>query len=239
MNTPPYYGIQLLDDLHNHFPAILYNPRQFLTVADVLEYIQTQTRNHFDRFSNAQRNYSSQQPQSQPQQTQPQQRPRQTSSDIPRIPVRFRTTTATATTQPQGRFNPLLRVLRPLSSSEGEIGGGMTADIIASLFNLGSVLGADEMDITSIPMEPVPVIPTAEQIQSATSLSSATVANELVACSICQDNFAVGQEIRRIHHCNHEFHRGCIDTWFQTNVACPMCRWDIRGHQDHNSSNEV
>ena len=35
-------------------------------------------------------------------------------------------------------------------------------------------------------------------------------------------------EVRRIMHCRHYFHRTCIDTWFQTNVHCPTCRYDIR-----------
>jgi hypothetical protein len=28
--------------------------------------------------------------------------------------------------------------------------------------------------------------------------------------------------------CHHTFHKSCIDTWFQENVHCPVCRHDIR-----------
>jgi hypothetical protein len=235
-SSSSYYGIQLLDDLHTYFPAILYNPRQFHSVNELLDYIQIQTRNHFDRFSNAQRTFVAstrnsppppvvEQPQVPlPLNTQPQ------SSFEPRLPsIRIRTTTPL-----HGRLNPLLRVLHPLSTSEGEIGGGMTADIIASLLSLGATMDAAPTNF----MDPVPVVPSLDQIQLATSLHRATVANELVTCSICQDNFTSGEEIRRINHCNHEFHRRCIDTWFQTNVACPMCRWDIRGQEGSESSAE-
>jgi hypothetical protein len=232
-SSSSYYGIQLLDDLHTYFPAILYTPRQFHSVSDVLEYIQTQTRNHFDRFSNAQRAFVATNPsppvqQQVPLNNTPQQQPQ--SSFEPRIPsIRIRTTTPL-----HGRLNPLLRVLHPLSTSEGDIGGGMTADIIASLLSLGATMDAAPTNF----MDPVPVVPSEHQIQLATSLHRATVANELVTCSICQDNFTSGEEVRRINHCNHEFHRRCIDTWFQTNVACPMCRWDIRSQEGGESSDE-
>ena len=56
MNQPPptpYYGIQLLDDLHHYFPAVLYDPSRFNSVQDLLEYIRDQTRNRFDLFSRA------------------------------------------------------------------------------------------------------------------------------------------------------------------------------------------
>ena len=36
------YGIQFLDDLHNHFPEILYGNSRFHTVQDLLSYIRTQ-----------------------------------------------------------------------------------------------------------------------------------------------------------------------------------------------------
>ena len=35
----PYYGIGLLDDMHNYFPDLLYNPLRFNNVQDVLNYI--------------------------------------------------------------------------------------------------------------------------------------------------------------------------------------------------------
>lgn len=39
-----HYGVQLLDDLHNHFPDILYNPSRFESVADLLAYISEGAR---------------------------------------------------------------------------------------------------------------------------------------------------------------------------------------------------
>ena len=52
------YGIGLLDDLHNYFPALLYGePSSFRSVSEVLQYIQNQTRQRFDLFSRGHRQY--------------------------------------------------------------------------------------------------------------------------------------------------------------------------------------
>jgi thymidine kinase len=37
-----HYDIQLLDDLHNYFPDILYAPQRFTSVVDLLAYIREQ-----------------------------------------------------------------------------------------------------------------------------------------------------------------------------------------------------
>jgi hypothetical protein len=73
---------------------------------------------------------------------------------------------------------------------------------------------------------PVVVRATEEQIAVATTLEILTEGSEV--CSICQDSIAVNSEIRTINACDHQFHTGCIDTWFQQNVRCPVCRHDIR-----------
>lgn len=53
-----YYGVQLLNDIHNYFPDILYGS-QFQN--DLLvQYIRSEVSNRFNLFSNAQRNYFNQ-----------------------------------------------------------------------------------------------------------------------------------------------------------------------------------
>ena len=47
-------------------------------------------------------------------------------------------------------------------------------------------------------------------------------------CVICRENIDNNSIVRRINKCNHFFHVGCIDTWFQDNITCPHCRQDIR-----------
>lgn len=80
-------------------------------------------------------------------------------------------------------------------------------------------------------MDNVPVVATNEQIT-----------NELVpysgssqqTCSICQDSISSdGVELRG---CHHVYHRDCIETWFGASVRCPVCRRDIRGDREAETS---
>jgi Ring finger domain len=71
-------------------------------------------------------------------------------------------------------------------------------------------------------LEPVPVVPTQEQIASATDRH---VGVTDTVCSICQENVTCATRIRRCGHC---FHSDCISQWFTMNPRCPMCRIDIR-----------
>ena len=57
-NYQSVYGVGLLDDLHNYFPRILYNPQQFQSVPDLLAYIQQTTRTRFNLFDNGLRQYT-------------------------------------------------------------------------------------------------------------------------------------------------------------------------------------
>jgi hypothetical protein len=77
-------------------------------------------------------------------------------------------------------------------------------------------------------LEPVVVRPTAQQIASATELARPTTEQD---CAICQDTIATTQNCRKILHCGHWFHKDCIDPWFQQNVQCPICRYDIREYR--------
>ncbi|XP_071691084.1 RING-H2 finger protein ATL77-like [Rutidosis leptorrhynchoides] len=43
-------------------------------------------------------------------------------------------------------------------------------------------------------------------------------------CTICLEDFVDGQCVRVLPHCNHEFHVGCIDKWFESHSSCPNCR---------------
>lgn len=78
------------------------------------------------------------------------------------------------------------------------------------------------MDASGNFFDPVPVVPSAQQIQSATEIG-VPVINE--TCAICQD---VMVNATRIRHCGHVFHSNCIAQWFSMNARCPVCRHDIR-----------
>jgi hypothetical protein len=75
--------------------------------------------------------------------------------------------------------------------------------------------------------EPVLITPTPEQIRAGSVIQNSLGQND-TPCSICQDVINEGDEIRMLNNCLHIFHRNCIDTWYQRNVRCPVCRDDIR-----------
>jgi hypothetical protein len=64
MSDPNYeyvYNVNLLDDMHNYFPALLYNQEQFQNTRDVLRYIREQTNNRFNLFRVGQNLYNQRQ----------------------------------------------------------------------------------------------------------------------------------------------------------------------------------
>lgn len=93
--------------------------------------------------------------------------------------------------------------------------------IITGLINriIGNINELDDLDN-------VVVYPTSEQIMNATTVYHVNTLQDDI-CTICQDNIQ-SNEVRRITHCRHYFHKNCIDTWFERNVHCPTCRYDIR-----------
>ena len=45
-------------------------------------------------------------------------------------------------------------------------------------------------------------------------------------CSICLEDFDVGQKISELPCC-HLFHKGCVEQWMQNNHNCPLCRLSV------------
>lgn len=74
--------------------------------------------------------------------------------------------------------------------------------------------------------EDVPIVASQLDIESASSLCDLDRVGADVVCAICQDR---GETTpwRRLN-CGHMYHQQCVDTWFNQNVVCPVCRADIR-----------
>ena len=216
MSVRPYYGIQLLDDIHTYFPDILYNPGRFLTVSTLLQYIRSQTSARFDLFRNAQRNHVVH---TSPLQNTPPANDRFT-GHTHTTNHRAASPSASPSPPPLVRTRTRAYEVIPLNS------------LLTTLIGLGQLGQDQDINLNLNFMESVQVAPSAQQVERSTQLRQATAQDEGAQCSICQDTFTSGQAIRFLHHCRHEFHRGCIDTWFQSNVHCPMCRWDIREDEE-------
>ena len=92
-------------------------------------------------------------------------------------------------------------------------------------------VGTNVTTPTTMPFwDSVPVAPTSQEIESASQTYEAPNALD-TPCAICQDTIRESDMIRRLSYCNHFFHKNCVDTWFQRNVHCPVCRHDIRQRQ--------
>lgn len=47
------------------------------------------------------------------------------------------------------------------------------------------------------------------------------------SCSVCLQDFQLGEIVRSLPHCNHMFHLPCIDEWLVRHGSCPLCRRDL------------
>ncbi|CAI9766752.1 unnamed protein product [Fraxinus pennsylvanica] len=43
-------------------------------------------------------------------------------------------------------------------------------------------------------------------------------------CTVCLENFKVGEKCRLLPLCNHSFHADCVDLWLLRTPICPICR---------------
>lgn len=73
--------------------------------------------------------------------------------------------------------------------------------------------------------EPVPVVPTPEQIAAATETHIGVTDT---TCTVCQESVECATRLRACGHC---FHAHCIAEWLTMNTRCPVCRNDVRNLQ--------
>ena len=230
MSNAAVYPVQLLNDLHNWFPEILYNPQQFQTVQDLIQYIGQVARTNpyeqgLNRYQNQRRAHASQQYASQQhasQQHASQQHASQqpaSQQQVPAIrpiqPIRVRDTSMDITNlHSESLLSSLLGQVFQGEMSPLHLGHRPRADLSSSLMR-------------SFLNDTVVIRPTIEQLNNSTRIFTAdsTIDNN---CAVCQDPLEQGHEVCVINYCGHIFHKDCITPWFQQNTRCPTCRHDIR-----------
>jgi hypothetical protein len=81
-------------------------------------------------------------------------------------------------------------------------------------------------------LSPVRITPSVEQITTATLNYNYTTPPDNVnaICPIDREALTPGDSVTRIIHCGHVFRQPNLETWFQYNTRCPLCRFDIRDH---------
>ena len=245
MSQQNIYQIQLLNDLHNHFPEILYNPGRFRNIQDLLEYIRQVADS--SPYTRGQASYNNRQAlNARVYNT------RQNATHIPTYPP-VGPVAGVAPAPPNPNANatwgqpvmttvfedniPTTRIRVPVNTAAAAnnvlintLLGGMFGDLF------GAVGGGGDAGLQGFLNQRVPVYPSAQEIDRATTLFRVNRHQDDI-CAICQDDIDINQEIRQIDHCSHSFHRECIDTWFQGNVHCPTCRHDIREVTDATNNN--
>jgi hypothetical protein len=214
------YSIALLNDLHEHFPDLLYRPQRFTNVSDVLNYvIQIARQNPYEQ---ARTRYETDHP------------------PAPPLPARTQPSTYRMSREP----NPRIRInarAPPTEPNFSQILNGF--NLPGHVDSLVSVSYSEEPSVSQLIqqlfsgtsslesfLEPVTVRPTESQIRQGSRIFSAYQGLE-VTCAICQAACEEGQMVRQLNFCSHNFHQSCVDTWFEQHVTCPICRHDIRDQQ--------
>jgi len=91
-----------------------------------------------------------------------------------------------------------------------------------SLLNLDNILNTFFLNI--------PVLPTRDEINRAVNncLYSSIENPSNTSCPISLTRFEDNDEVSVIRYCNHVFKKEELESWFQENTRCPLCRYDIR-----------
>ena len=212
------YDVGLLDDLHNYFPGLLYEPDRFRTVSDVLGYVRQNASRRFNLFDYGARQYQNTRT---PQNTFIRQTPvvnRWTpSSPIqPQVPTQYEFDLTSEVD---------LAILAPLMRSLDRLSGlaPPPPQITRQTIQRASAPGRLASIFQDI------IVHASQELIDSSSLVRTLLMDLEESCSICQDRMRQGENIRRLNACQHEFHDACVDNWFlQRSVLCPVCRHDIR-----------
>ncbi|KAG2636533.1 NEP1-interacting protein-like 1 [Panicum virgatum] len=95
-----------------------------------------------------------------------------------------------------------------MSAVEAPAGQGDGADF----FGTGGTSGMPRAAIDALP-----VVRFAER-------GNVDAGGELIACSVCLQEFEAGESARSLPMCRHTFHLPCIDGWLLRHASCPLCR---------------
>lgn len=89
-------------------------------------------------------------------------------------------------------------------------------------------------------LTPVIVRPSRQQLDRATRIVRyGDIENPInTQCPISLESFQDGSNVVQILICRHIFHPSSFNQWFNSNVRCPVCRYDIRNYSSTTENNE-
>jgi hypothetical protein len=230
-NYQRVYEVSLLDDIHNYFPALLYQPQNFTSVSDILLYVQQKTQQRFNLFDYGRRQYFQQQDNS----------AHRTPSSIRRNYMDVQNTYETTMNDMRVNFqtasipivaSPILQTpVRPPSAA-------LQSAVLPLLRSLNlttparvirTTRGGNEAWASLGTLYPDVVVHATQEIINNASEERMLETDIDNDCAICQDHMRQGELTRILTVCQHQFHRACIDNWLlNESVICPTCRHDIR-----------
>jgi Ring finger domain len=216
------YNVGLLDDLHNYFPALLYQMEQFQNVPQVLQYMRQRMNARFNLYNHGASLAGMSAPYGQrPYGQRPYGQAPYGQAPYGQAPYGQRPYGRDVVPPSPMQHSPHMRAAAPPRRN-------------IDLFTLASIFTELPTDIWTfgsanpIGLEPVVVRPSAQVIAQATEIVSGSTLPEGTLCSICQDSILATDSARKLRACNHLYHNVCIDQWFQRSVFCPTCRHDVR-----------
>ncbi|KAE9606614.1 hypothetical protein Lal_00026364 [Lupinus albus] len=103
-----------------------------------------------------------------------------------------------------------------LSAVQSQMGAVETGfDEVQNIFDIGGSKGLSGDSVEKIPKIKI------------TSDNNIDGSGERVSCSVCLQDFQLGETVRSLPHCHHMFHLPCIDKWLFGHGSCPLCRRDL------------
>ncbi|XP_071735316.1 NEP1-interacting protein 2-like isoform X2 [Rutidosis leptorrhynchoides] len=103
-----------------------------------------------------------------------------------------------------------------LSAVQSQMGAVETAfDEAHNIFDVGGSKGLPEYSVEKIPKITV------------TFDNNLDDSGEKMSCSVCLQDFQLGETVRSLPQCHHMFHLPCIDKWLIRHASCPLCRRDL------------
>ncbi|KAG2243529.1 hypothetical protein Bca52824_094628 [Brassica carinata] len=104
-----------------------------------------------------------------------------------------------------------------LSAVQSQVHGscGCNFDELSSIFDTGGSKGLTRDVVDKIPKIKI------------TGRNNLDASGNKDSCSVCLQDFQLGETVRSLPHCHHMFHLPCIDNWLLRHGSCPMCRRDL------------
>ncbi|XP_043708240.1 NEP1-interacting protein 1-like [Telopea speciosissima] len=103
-----------------------------------------------------------------------------------------------------------------LSAVQSQMGAGETSfEEVTSIFETGGTKGLSGDSVEKIPKIKI------------TNMNNVDASGERVSCSVCLQDFQLGEMVRSLPYCHHMFHLPCIDEWLIRHGSCPLCRRDM------------